>query len=46
MEALSTLTLTLETSAPLAPPVEVPRPYLRVVFTMQYGRDGSLVTPL
>ena len=37
MDAESTLSLSIETAVPLAPPVDVPRPYLRVIFTTKYS---------
>jgi hypothetical protein len=35
--AESTLSLSIETAAPLTPPVGLPRPYLRVIFTTKYS---------
>ena len=36
MDAESTLSLSIETAVPLTPPADVPRPYLRVIFTQKY----------
>lgn len=37
MDAGSTVSLSIETTAPLAPPDDVPRPYIRAIFTTAYA---------